>query len=287
MAITTAIRQWSQSLVEDLALITGEIIKFMPDLIVAVLALLVGWIAAKILERLVFLALQAMNFDEFLARGPVDYDALESFGSRLDTPARMASLLVFWSTFFWFGLAPAAGLLRLDFAQVLVKRLLSFTPAALTAALILAAAVFIGDLIRRMISSLWTTSGLPFGRELGWAVWILLTGFGISLGLVVLGLRANIFIPGIGAVAATVGLALAIGFGIGARDLFGAIAAGQDLRNRLAEGDEVAIENYSGTIEHLGLDSVELRTPTGLVSIPNNLFVQKAVVKKGQERRAA
>jgi hypothetical protein len=286
VAIVGAIREWSETMLAILAAAAADVIQFIPGLIVAVLALLVAWFVAKILERVSFLILQAISFDELVARGPVNYQALKAAGTR-QTPTRMVSVLVFWALFFWLGLAPAAEAVGLGAARVLVLEIIAFVPPVLGALLILVAAYFIAVLLRETISSTLATANLNFGSAVGWLGFVIVVVFGIGAALRLLNVGTNFIVGTIAVAGISIGLALALGFGIGARDVFGAIAAGRDLRDRLVEGDEVVIDNYEGTIERLGLDTVDLRTPLGLVSIPNNLFIEKAVVKKAPPRRAA
>jgi small-conductance mechanosensitive channel len=169
----------------------------------------------------------------------------------------------------------------------LVLEIIAFIPPVLGALLIVVAAYFIAVLLRETISSTLATTNINFGSAVGWIGFVTVVVFGIGVALNLLNVGSSFIIGTIAVVGVTIGLALAIGFGIGARDVFGAIAAGRDLKDRLVEGDEVVIDEYEGTIERLGLDTVDLRTPAGLVSIPNNLFIEKAVVKKAPPRRAA
>ena len=287
MAIVTAVRHWSQALLAQWTIVITAIIRFIPPLIVAVLAVVIAWIAGKILERLVVFILEAAKFDELLARGPVNHKALEAAGAD-GSAARMISILVFWATFFFMGLAPAADVLNLSLARLLIERLIDFVPVVLAALLTLAAAVFIAGLIREAVRSVLATANLPFGRELGWSAYVVIAASGLGLSLRVLRVSTPMLTAVITATAATVGLALALGFGLGAREVLGAIATGRELKNRLTEGDEVTIDRYTGVIERLGLDAVDLRTSDGLVSIPNSLFIQKVVARKtSPPRRAA
>ena len=286
MAITTAIRQWSEDLIARLVLVGAAIVRFIPGLVVAILALVVAWIAGKILERLAVMGLEAVKFDEIMARGPVDHAALERAGAKAP-PSRIAGALIFWATFFFLGLGPAADALGLQAGRVLVERVIVFLPAVLGALLVVAAAFFIGGLLLEALRASVTASNLPFGRELGWLAYFIIVLFGLGVALTVLDMTTSVILAVIGVAGGTVGLALAIGFGVGARDVFGAIAAGRELRDRISEGDEVTIDSHTGTVERVGLDAVELRTAYGLVSIPNTLFIQKVVVKKAAPRRAA
>lgn len=267
--------------------IADAIIGFIPALVVASLAIVIAWIIGKILERLTVLFLEAIKFDELLATGPISPAALEV--AETQAPAtKIISVFVFWATFFFTGLAPAANLLGLSAARALVGRLISFVPLVLASLLTVGAAVFIAALVREAIRSILATSNLGYARELGWAAYIVIALSGLGLALKVLRVSTPVLMAGIGTVGATVGLALAIGFGLGAREALSAIAAGRELKHRLNKGDEVAIDRFAGTVEKLGLDAVDLRTPQGMVSIPNSLFLQRVVVKKeSPPKRAA
>lgn len=286
MAVTTAIRHWSQALISSLTKAGSGLIDWLPGLIVAVLAVVVAWVVGRILERLVVLGLEAANFDELLARGPVNHNALESAGVKVP-PSRLTGTLIFWVVFFFLGLAPAADAIGLARGRVFVERVIAFIPAVFVALAVIAAAFFIADLLREVIRSTLTTANLPFGRELGWFSYLVMVIFGLGLALQALSVPSPVITAGLALAAVAVGLCLAIGFGLGSRDVFGAITAGRDLRARLAEGDEVVVDDYAGTIERLGLDAVDLRTSHGLVSIPNQVFIQQVVEKKSTGRRAA
>jgi len=286
MAIMTAVRHWGQALLAEWTGVAGAVIGFIPLVIVASLAVVIAWIVGKILERLVILVLEAAKFDELLARGPVNLPAVKAAGATAPA-SRTIALLVFWATFLFMGLAPAADILKLTVARVLFEKLIGFVPVVLAALLTIVAAVFIAGLVREAIHSVLATSSLPFARELGWAAYVIIAISGLGLGLRVLRVTTPVLTAVMAAAGATAGLALALGLGLGARDVMGAIAAGRELKNRLAPGDEVTIDRYTGTIERLGLDAVDLRTPEGSVSVPNNLFIQKAVLKKATSPRRA
>lgn len=287
MAIFTAVRHWGQTLLAQWTSVIGAIIGFIPSLIAAVLAVVVAFIFGKILERLVVIVLEAAKFDELLARGPVNPKALAAAGVKRSVIGTV-STIVFWATFFFMGLVPAADVLDLALAGILIERLVDFVPVVLLALLTIAAAVFIAGLIRDLVRSVLATANLPFGRELGLTAYVVLVISGLGLSLRVLRVSTPLLTGAMAVLAAIIGLALALGFGLGAREVLGAIAAGRELKDRLSEGDEVTIDRYSGVIERLGLDAVDLRTPDGVVSIPNSLFIQKAVTRKtAPPRRAA
>ncbi len=282
MAIIADMRRLSDVLLSKLSQTVEAVWQFIPNLIVATLGIILAWIVAKIIERFLSLVLESIKLDELLARGRVDNKALDAAGVGA-SPTRMIAVLGFWTTFFFVGLAPAADLLQLKAGRLLMERLIGYIPEVLGAGMILAAAFFIGGLLREVIAGVIAVAGLGYARESGWLVYLLVVVIGFGLALSALGLDRPLIL----AVAAVLSVAsvstLAIGFAFGARDLFGAIVAGRELRGRLAIGDDIIIGDYTGKIERLSLAAVFLRTVEGTVSVPNHIFIQTAIVKKSEQ----
>ena len=182
------------------------------DLVIATAVMLVGWAIAALLSRLVRVMLHRLRFD----------DGVRSLvGARVlgtHEPARIAS----WATY-WLVLT-GAGLLALEALGMSVMgsigaRLGEVVPSIITSALLFAAgsviAMVVGSLTRRFLE----TAEIRAARVHGQIVTGVLTGFAALLALEQLGFAAQ-FVMAIGVVATgAAGLALALAFGLGCRDL--------------------------------------------------------------------
>jgi small-conductance mechanosensitive channel len=82
------------------------------------------------------------------------------------------------------------------------------------------------------------------------------------------------------------GIAAAVAFGLGTRNVVEQLAAGQGLRQFLQHGDVIQYDCYEGTIETVGYTHVSLRTDQGVVTIPNTVMLNAAIVKRRSSHNA-
>ena len=174
---------------------------------------LLGWILATLLSRLVQTLFSLIGVDASYAR-------LRSAGGLAPElpPSRLAGYMIFWSIL----LAAVLVSLRvvgMDLAPSITARLQDVVPRVLTSALVLLLGIPIAVGAGRIIGTLLTSTGVRVGRLRSQAVVSVLVVFMVLLALEQLGLAAQLVMSvGIAAVGA-VGLALALAFGLGCRDL--------------------------------------------------------------------
>ncbi|MCK4268806.1 MAG: mechanosensitive ion channel [Actinomycetia bacterium] len=292
MAVIIEIRKLGELLLAQIIHVAEAILAFLPSLIAASLAVLFGWILGKVLQYLINYVLEAVKFDELLGAEPINHEVFESAGLKVSL-SQLLGTVIFWATFFFFGLAPAADMVNLESGRVLIERVIGFLPEVFGALLVLAAAFFIAGLLRNIFLAVMAPSNLRFLQASSWLIYAIFIVFGFGLALNVLGVAGSLVVDrflvtvllGAGGLGLT--LAAAIGFGLGARDVFGAIIAGYQIRDRLAVGDRISIDDYSGVVEQMGLAAVQLRDAERIISIPNHLFFQKVILKKRQEQKKA
>ena len=137
---------------EPLNALLGQLGTFVPQLVGALILLLMAWVVATVLKKVVSGSLRALKLDERL--GGAD----ESATSIADNLGEA----VYWLVFLLFlpailGTLALEGLLQP--VQALVDDLLGFLPNVLGASLILAVGWFIANLVRRIITNLLASVG--------------------------------------------------------------------------------------------------------------------------------
>lgn len=137
---------------EPLNALLGQLGTFVPQLVGALILLLMAWVVATVLKKVVSGSLRALKLDERL--GGAD----ESATSIADNLGEA----VYWLVFLLFlpailGTLALEGLLQP--VQALVDDLLGFLPNVLGAGLILAVGWFIANLVRRIITNLLASVG--------------------------------------------------------------------------------------------------------------------------------
>jgi len=181
--------------------------------LISVGVFLLGWILATLLSRLVQALFSLIGVDTSYAR-------LRQQGGVAPelSPSRFAGYIIFWAII----LAAVLVSLRvagMDLAPSITARLQDVVPRVLTSALVLLLGVPIAMAAGRIISTLLAQTGVRLGRLRSQMLVSVLVAFMVLLALEQLGLAAQLVMAiGIAAVGA-VGLALALAFGLGCRDL--------------------------------------------------------------------
>src|ERR687889_348646 len=185
-------------------------LSYIPQLIGALIILIVGYIVAKVLQAVVGRVLQAVGFDRWMERG-----GIKQFFDRAETnqtPHSILGKLVFWFVFI-IALTMAADALGIPQVSTVLGQLIAYIPNIIAAILILILAALLANFVSGIVRGA-TGSGLLASVAryaiIVYAAFAALTQLGIAVQL-----TANTFLILLGAVA----LAAALAFGIGGREV--------------------------------------------------------------------
>ena len=185
-------------------------LSYIPQLVGAIVILIVGYIVAKILEAVVGRVLQSIGFDRWMERGGIKqfFDRAET----RQTPHSILGKLVFWFVFI-IAITMAADALGIPQVSAVLAQLIAYIPSIIAAILILILAAllanFLSSIVRGATGSDLLASIARYAIIV-YAVFAAITQLGIAVEL-----TAPTFLIVLGAVA----LAAAIAFGIGGREV--------------------------------------------------------------------
>ncbi len=183
---------------------------FIPQLIGAILILIIGYIVAKILQTVVSRVLKAIGFDGWMERGGIKQ--LFDRARTRETPATVLGKLVFWFVFI-IAITMAADALGIQQVSEVLAQLIAYIPSIIAAILILILAAllanFLSGIVRGATGSDILASIARYAIII-YAVFAALTELGIAVQL-----TAPTFLIILGAIA----LAAAIAFGFGAQSV--------------------------------------------------------------------
>jgi small-conductance mechanosensitive channel len=188
----------------------GVFVSYIPQLIGALVILIVGYIIAKALQALVGRVLQAVGFDSWMERG-----GIKQFFDRAQTnqtPHSILGLLVFWFVFI-IAITMAADALGIPQVSAVLAQLIAYIPSIIAAILILILATLLANFLAGIVRGATGSdmlSSIARYAVIVYAAFAALTQLGIAVQL-----TANTFLIVLGAVA----LAAAIAFGIGGREV--------------------------------------------------------------------
>jgi small-conductance mechanosensitive channel len=195
-----------QSLQDALSTFLG----YIPQLIGALIILIVGYVVARVLRAVVGRVLQGIGFDRWMERG-----GIKQFFDRAETnqtPASILGALVFWFVFI-IAITMAADALGIPQVSVVLAQLIAYIPQIIAAILILILAALLANFISGIVRGATGSdllSSIAQYAIIVYAVFAALTQLGVAVQL-----TANTFLILLGAVA----LAAAIAFGIGGQEM--------------------------------------------------------------------
>jgi small-conductance mechanosensitive channel len=183
---------------------------YLPQLIGAIVILIVGYVVARVSQAVVGRVLQGIGFDRWMERG-----GIKQFFDRAETnqtPASILGALVFWFVFI-IAIPMAADALGIPQVSVVLAQLVAYIPSIIAAILILILAALLANFISGIVRGATGSDILASIARYAiivYAVFAALTQLGVAVQL-----TANTFLIVLGAVA----LAAALAFGIGGREV--------------------------------------------------------------------
>ncbi|THJ20166.1 MAG: hypothetical protein CAF45_015140 [Nitrospira sp. CG24E] len=216
----------SQALLKPLELLGHQVLVVLPNMLAMGIILLGGcftaWALGFFIERL----LRVIGFDHLCDRLGINAALLRG-GVKTD-PSRLVGRSLYWTVIVLASIA-ALGALNLAPINQFAQSLLAYVPHLVTAAVILLAGYFLSNFISRAVLIAAVNAGLPPARLIAacsrWGLQILAGAMAMEQ----LGIAQHIVVVGFGITLGGVVLAGAIAFGLGATDL-----AKQFLERRLA-----------------------------------------------------
>jgi small-conductance mechanosensitive channel len=183
---------------------------FIPQLIGAILILIIGYIVAKILQAVVSRVLKAIGFDGWMERG-----GIKQFFDRAqtrETPATVLGKLVFWFVFI-IAITMAADALGIQQVSEVLAQLIAYIPSIIAAILILILAALVANFLSGIVRG---ATGSDVLSSIARYAIIIYAGFAA---LTELGIAVQLTAPTFLIVLGAVALAAAIAFGWGGRDV--------------------------------------------------------------------
>ncbi|MBI2673907.1 MAG: hypothetical protein HYX23_01340 [Candidatus Zambryskibacteria bacterium] len=192
------------------------VVEFVPNLVVAVIILILGWLVGALFDRAIWQVFKSLKIDEALRRAGFD-SFMRRGGINLDSGAFIGGL-VKWFVIVMFLIA-ALDVLGLSQVNLFLQEVvLSYLPQVLAAALVLLVAGVIGDVTGHVVVTAARTAGIGSAHFVGavakWAIWI----FAILVALSQLGIAVAFSQTLFTGIVIAVSLALGLSFGLGGQD---------------------------------------------------------------------
>jgi small-conductance mechanosensitive channel len=248
------------------------------SLIFAIIILIVGYIIAKIVKWLVVKVLFRLRFDElFRETGLVETVRGIGFRGLPD----ILGLLIFWFVFLFF-VAMALAFLEFDIIAEFVTLIIEYLPKLFGAILIALGGLWLGTWLSKRVEKPLVEADVPLTPETTSTIvkWVVIF-IAIVMALGMMEIDTSLLILTFTILIGALGVALAISFGIGGRDVAANVSAYASVAKMLRVGDDVTIGEHSGIVLLVTRYNTVLKTKTeDRLTIPNATIAKAVVVKK-------
>ncbi|MEK7176088.1 MAG: hypothetical protein AAB695_01795 [Patescibacteria group bacterium] len=207
---------WGEVLTVSFQNLWVGVVNFVPNLVIALVILILGWLVGALLGRAIAQVLRSLKLDEALRRAGLE-TVVRRGGMNLDSGAFIGGL-VKWFVIVIF-LVAAFDVLGLSQVNLFLQEVvLAYLPRVIVGALVLLVAGVIGDVIERVVVTGAKTAGVRSAHFAGalakWAVWV----FGILVALSQLGIATAFSQTLFTGIVVAISLALGLSFGLGGQE---------------------------------------------------------------------
>jgi small-conductance mechanosensitive channel len=272
-----SIEVWRNIVTNALSTLWEKLASFAPNLIGAIIILIIGYIASKIISKVFRTLLGKIGFDKACDRIGL-HNALSSTGIE-SKGSVLISGIIFWLIMLMFVIS-VSETLGLDKVALTVESFVLYLPNVIAAALIFVIGSVIAAFTRDLVNSGAERVGMEYAKPLSSFIYGVLIVVISMLAIEQLQFDTHLLSNAIQILLVAVGLALALTMGLGTRQLSQQLVSGVYAREIFNNGDRIKIEGSEGVIEEIGSVSSRIAINKGqTIQIPNAKLVDSIVIK--------
>jgi len=211
---------WQEVLIEPGKVVLAQVGQFVVNILLVIIILIIGWVISKLIRTVVTKGLRAIKLDELSDR--IELETILEKGGIGYTLSELIGIVCYWIGIL-VSVMVAINAIGLTSAADLLKRVVLYIPNVISAIFILILGMFASTILKNIVVATANNSGLTQGKILGKAVEVIVIAFAIFVGLEQLQIGIRITQVTISIVLGSLGLGLALAFGLGCKDIAGKI----------------------------------------------------------------
>lgn len=266
---------WAHGLTNAMTTFWTPLAAFVPRLLGALLVCAVGYALARLLNTVLSKLLARLGVDRLMAGS-----GLSRLSSRAGIQLPLSVLVgrvAFWFVLLVF-LVSAVESLGLERVSHALDALALYLPKMLGAVLVLLGGFLLGQFVGSLVRGAAEGVGMDYAAGVGRIAHGLVVIISVSVAIGQLEIRAELLNYVIVIALASVGLACALAFGLGSRELVSQILAGIYVRELFEVGQRIRVGELEGVIEEIGTTKTILSTAQGdLVTVANRTLLEQPV----------
>jgi hypothetical protein len=213
---------WQVVLLEPARTILSQLGRFLLDLLLVIIILILGWILSKIVRTIVTKGLRTIKLDEL--SDSIQLDELLEKGGISYSLSELLGMICYWlSLLVTFMVAINA--VGLTIAADLLNKVVLYIPNVIAAIFILILGMFLSTLLKNIVLTAANNAGVSQSKFLSKVVEIVIVAFAVFVALEQLKIGIRITELTLSIILGSLGLGLALAFGLGCKEQAGRFMA--------------------------------------------------------------
>jgi len=213
---------WQVVLLEPARSVLTQISQFMVNMLLVIVILIVGWLLSKLFKAVVSKALKAIKLDTLASR--IELDKIISKGGITYTLSELIGVICYWLGLL-ITFMVAINAIGLTIAAELLNKVVLYIPNVIAAIFILIIGMFAATALKNIVKTAANNAGVSQGKSLGQVVEVIVMVFTIFVGLEQLNIGIRVTELTVGIILGSLGLGLALAFGLGCKEIAGRFVA--------------------------------------------------------------
>ncbi|MTE25405.1 mechanosensitive ion channel family protein [Winogradskyella ouciana] len=273
------VSEFSDVAMKSLTNIWLEITEIFPNIIGALIVLIIGWIVTKLVVKLIkkiLKVVKANKLDDKLN----EIEIIEGKKLNFDTIKVVSKIVKYLMYIVIF--VTASEIMGLAIITEQISDLLSYLPQLLAALVIFILGLLFANFVKNGLKSLFESMDLSGGKMISQVVFFLILTFISITALNQAGINTEIITNNINMIIAAFLLAFAIAFGFGAREVVGKLLRTFYARKTFEVGQKIIFNDQTYTIDEVKSISVVLKNENGRLIVPINDITENQVQMQDQ-----
>lgn len=269
---------WQDSLKNSAEVLWTKLAEYVPNIIGTILLLMVGYIVSKMLSSVSIKVLKTIGIDKISEKIGF-HEGLEKVGIRLKV-SDLFGKVFFWLIMLTFVIS-ASEALNLEKVTITIDTFVRYLPNIVGAGFIFVLGLMIAHFLRSLIESSTQKISLEYGKTLATVVHSIAVVVVSILAIDQLQLETELLSQIIEIILMSAGVALALSFGIGTKDLSKNIISGIYIKEQLKPGSNIEFNDINGNVKQVGTVNTTVELSDGKkVHIPNSALTENIIKSK-------
>ena len=245
--------------------VASDFARAIPNLVGAILVLLVGWLIGKMVYKAIATILEKIGVDQ-TADKINQIDFVKKAGITL-TPSKIIPGLIYYIILLVFAMV-STEVLKMPVVSKMVADIIAFIPNLIAAFILFIIGIVLADFMKNLTQTACNSLGIPSGKVIANFVFYLVFLTMAITALEQASIQTSLISTNLTILVAGLVGAFSIGYGLASKDTMANYLASFYTKNKVKIGDIIRVSGVTGEVMMIDGSSLTVQTQDRLVIIP-------------------